>query len=30
MAQLEEKLAAEDVDACKVLIVSTTRFGALF
>ena len=30
MAQLEEKLAAEDVDACKALLVSTTRFGALF
>ena len=30
MAQLEEKLAAEDVDECKKLIVSTTRFGALF
>eukprot|EP01046_Picozoa_sp_COSAG06_P021384 COSAG06_NODE_1605_length_8948_cov_25.421939_5_plen_597_part_00 len=30
MAQLEAKLAAEDVAGCKTLLVSTSRFGALF
>ena len=30
MGQLEAKLAVEDVEGCKTLLVSTTRFGALF